>query len=248
MTFTEQILAKIGLTPGEIKVYLTGLALGPSLASHIAKEARLNRPLTYHLLELLANKGLISKSGQKHGQLFMVEPPSRLKRILERKRLELEQMEVQLEKASSELESLTTAKPIASRVRFYEGLEGIKNVAQETVKVEGNQIMALVSVENVFEILDEAFLRYWFRQREKKKIQSRSIWSKKLNIDYKANELQELRIAPKDLEISATVVMYDNKVAIFSSSKVLSVTVIENADFAKTQRSLFEKAWKVSKQ
>ena len=101
MQYSHKILEKIGLSKGEIQVYLAGLKLGPALASALSKEAKLSRPLVYYILESLEAKGLVSKFGHKHGGRFTTESPSRLKGILERKRKELEKIERQLAEANA---------------------------------------------------------------------------------------------------------------------------------------------------
>src|SRR3989344_8515453 len=156
MQYSHKILEKIGLSKSEIQVYLAGLKLGPSLANTLSKETKLSRPLIYHILELLEAKGLVSKLGHKHGRRFIIEPPSRLKSILERKRKELEKVEQQLDKAAVELESLYSPRVKPSRIRFYEGLEGLKNIAQDTLLVKNTEILALVPTENTFSLFDDS--------------------------------------------------------------------------------------------
>ena len=59
MTSSEKVLKKLGLSNREIAIYLAGIKTGPSLASQIAKQANISRTLTYHLLKLLENKGIM---------------------------------------------------------------------------------------------------------------------------------------------------------------------------------------------
>ena len=53
-------LERIGLSPNEVKIYLTLLRLGASKAGKIAKEAQVDRSATYDSLKRLLEKGIIS--------------------------------------------------------------------------------------------------------------------------------------------------------------------------------------------
>jgi len=52
-----QELQKLGLSDKESKVYLASLELGPAPIAAIAKQASVNRPTTYVIIESLIKKG-----------------------------------------------------------------------------------------------------------------------------------------------------------------------------------------------
>jgi len=104
--------------------------------------------------------------------------------------------------------------------------------------------LALVPTENTFALFDDSFLNYWRSEREKKQIKSRGIWSKFIDTPLQSQNLQELRVFPKDLMFPSTVVIYDNKVAVFSSPREQFAFVIESDEYAQTMKALFEQLWK----
>lgn len=55
-----EILKEIGMTETEIKVYIALLEQGESLASKISLKAGVERAVTYHILEKLIKKGIVS--------------------------------------------------------------------------------------------------------------------------------------------------------------------------------------------
>ena len=248
MSPVSKILQKIGLSDGEIKVYLAGLNLGPSMASELASSAKINRTLTYHNLELLEAKGLLRKSGPRHGQRFIMEPPSRLKSIIERKQKELGQMDKQLDRIIPELQSTYTPKALPSRVRFYEGVEGMKNVAQDALKAEGKLVYVIASIDHLLNMFDLPFLQYFLKEADKKKIKRKSIWSRPVEESLlPPSEYREQRIAPKNFVFPSTMFIYDDKVLVFSSPSEKSAFVIESAEYAQTMKALFEQLWKKSR-
>ena len=58
-------LRKLGLREKEVRVYLTGLELGPSSVQVIAKRAKITRPTTYEIIKTLKEKGLFVESYKK---------------------------------------------------------------------------------------------------------------------------------------------------------------------------------------
>lgn len=248
MDFSRHILKQFGLTDNEINLYIAGMSMGLSGATELANKTGLKRPLVYHLISTLKDKGLVREAGKKHGRQFVMEPPTRLKEIVERKKRSLEQMEIQLEKAASELEALSSPKPGASRVRFYEGIEGMKNVAGEALKSKGKSVLVIASIDHLLNMFDLPFLQSWLKAADKKKIKRKSIWSKPVDTDLlPPSQLREQRIAPKDFIFPSTTFIYDDKVLVFSSPNEKSAFVIESAEYAQTMKALFEQVWRQSK-
>ena len=56
----KEILMELGLTEGEIKIYLRLLTIGESTASNLGKEAKMERRNAYDIVDKLKKKGLIS--------------------------------------------------------------------------------------------------------------------------------------------------------------------------------------------
>src|SRR3989338_6757378 len=55
-----EILQRVGLTPGEAKIYLALLELGQSTTGPIVNKSKVSTSKTYKILERLENKGLVS--------------------------------------------------------------------------------------------------------------------------------------------------------------------------------------------
>ena len=68
-------LLSLGLDEPAIKLYCTGLEIGPAAAASLARQAHLKRPSVYPLLERLQTNGLVKKitSGRKT-RYEMAEP------------------------------------------------------------------------------------------------------------------------------------------------------------------------------
>ena len=56
----KQVLSELGLSEGEIKVYMALLKLGSSPVSALKEETKLHRTTIYDFIEKLLNKGLVN--------------------------------------------------------------------------------------------------------------------------------------------------------------------------------------------
>ncbi len=258
MLQSEIILKKLGLSEHEAKVYLLGIKLGPSLASEISKQSGLGRTLVYHLLGQLKSKGLVSEQGSGNGKKFFMEPPERLLNIVERKQKELEGMAAQVTQITKELKSSAIFSGIP-QIRVYEGTEGIKNFAQDTLAVKGTLTKAIVPIDNLLKMLDKFFLRYWFLGRNKQNIMGKTLFTgtprkpfsidqikQLLNTPHASSFLHQWKKSPREFVFQNTVVIFGNKVAVVSSPEKPSVFVIDSGEFAATMSIFFDDLWKRS--
>ena len=244
----KNFLRKFGLTNSEIVVYLAGLSMGPSLASSISKKTKIGRSMVYHLIEALREKGLVSSIGPSHGKKFEMEQPTRLKTILSRRKKELEKIEENLENITVELESLNSDKYKPARIQFFEGEEGMKNVAEDTLVLKDKEQYVIASIDSLLSSFSRDYLENYLSLCDKKKISRRSVWSKSLaEADVNESEYRKQRVAPVGCVFPSTIFMYDDKVAVFSSEQEKAAFVVESEEFSRTMKMLFGQLWKVSK-
>ena len=241
-----RLLHNLGLSEGESGIYLAGLRLGPARAIQIAEEAQISRTLTYHLLKLLQKKGLVSTVRKKQSQHFVMEPPRQLGYLIDRKRNDLDQMKEQLDAYIPTLESIVTSQTPPSKIRFYEGIEGTKTVVEDTLDSKDKILYSYAAIDNIFAVFGRGFLETYSKQKAERGIHAKSIWSKSLPKEkvLRERKLSETKIAPALLNLQVTIVIYDNKVAVFSPPKKLFAFVVESEEFAQTMKSLFEMIWK----
>ena len=100
-----KILEDIGLTSGEIKVYLAILKLGSTRTGRLSKIAKVSSSKVYKILDRLENKGLAGHVLKGKVKYFSAMRPDRIldyldekEKILEEKRESIEKMLPQLKK------------------------------------------------------------------------------------------------------------------------------------------------------
>lgn len=113
-----EILEEIGLTKGEIKVYLALLELGESSAGPIKKKAKLQNSVVHLCLGNLIEKGLVSYVEKGKRRFYTATEPEKLLGFLDEKRRRLQEALPELIRKQKEQAKY--------RVNIYEGKKRIE--------------------------------------------------------------------------------------------------------------------------
>lgn len=233
----DEALKQFGLTEKEAKIYLALLELGVASVQKIAQKAQIARPTAYDVLESLRNQSLVSvfEKGQK--KQYSPTDPAIILDKTRQKNKNLEEIFPQLKA----LYNLPTEKP---KVRFYEGIEGIRVILDEVLK-EGRELCSIGSAEDIFGNLD--FFPAFVKKRVELGIQTKVILrdSKKAHERQKLGpkELREVKIIPADYQFHALMMIFGNKVVMISLTKNYLALLIESQELAAMQKELFRLNW-----
>ncbi len=240
------LLEKLGMGKKEIKLYLKLLEMGSSRANTLAKSIGENRTSTYSLLNSMLKKGLVNFYKKTNIKYYAATSP----RIL------IEGMKddaSQLMKMLPELIAITNQYAQKPRITFYEGVEGIKQIAKTMLEVPDSSRDSFMGIDEkkmhpeMMKYINDEFLPL----RVSKNISYRGIVSgfvpisKKLPKTQKGH-LRELKyVDPKKFPLKIHVDVYEkNKVAIFSYHKdEMMGVIIEHESFYRTMKTVFQLAW-----
>ena len=126
----EQALKQIGLTEGEIKVYLALLELGSCSTGKITKKSEISGSKVYEVLERLEKKGLVSSVKTNNVKYFEATDPQRIVDYLDEKKKDIENEKEEIEKIIPQL-ILKQSNSIKSEVNVFTGFKGAKNVFEK---------------------------------------------------------------------------------------------------------------------
>jgi len=234
-------LRDFGLSENEVAVYVTLLMLGEAGAHEVAKNAGIRRTTAYHILEGLAQKGLVSMADKEAIRCFQATSPVQLVEMAEDKAKRLREILPQLAAFSS----VVRRKP---RVQVYDGMKGIKAILDDILNAGGP-----ISLYGDLAPLQTA-LRYHFPQfiirRVKRNIPIRIVGRKEPLDDELLKtakaEFREHVFLPDDCGLPSTVFIYGEKVAVLSlKTEPHYGIVIDDKDFHKTQKEIFDLLWKM---
>lgn len=235
------ILQGIGFRPTEAKVYLATLELGDSLASEIAKKARVKRASTYVILKALIKRGFMASYRKRGLTHFVAHDPHVLVRLaVERARA--------AEEVLPELHALLQ-KPGAKskpRIQFFEDIEGLKTVMEDTITESDHTILAWADPELALNTMGKYYNEY-NKKRVEREVRMKSILEDdKVARIYKQRGIpdkREVKIVPaKEFNMSNEIFIYGDKVAIISHQDLIGV-IIQNKAIADTQRVIFNLSW-----
>lgn len=234
----KQVLISFGLSPNESLVYLTCLSLGSASVYKISQNAGIPRSTCYEIIKTLNKKKLVSTYLRKKVKYFNAEDPSEIIKF-ERKKVDT------LEQYIPELRAMYASKKNKPSVRYYEGRSGMKLVLQELLE-EADEILAFSSADDLFANLGD----YWpefLERRIKKKINVKTILKdtplahKRQNIE--AKELREVKIISSTYNYRGLVMMWKNKIGMFSFSDEMFVLVTDSKEISETQKAMFYIMW-----
>lgn len=252
----KSVLQKIGLTEKDAGVYLACLELGTQPASTIAKKAGLKRPTTYLILESLLRKGLVSEYTGSNVKYFTAVQPEYLLHFLEKQKRDLLSHQRELEEYIPQFNSLMNPYSLNPKVRFFDGVEGIEHVMEDTLTAK-TPICCYANIDSWFahEGLKKYLIEYGKKRVVQKKIPERVILTdtpigrKYMEEDYPRDEkMTEVRWASSGIPpFSNEINIYDDKIAFCSLGRhELLGVIIESEEITNTQRGIFELAWQAA--
>ncbi len=243
------MLEYLGLTKNEISVYIAILELGRGTVSEISRKAGINRTTGYHILDSLISKDLVRISGKEPKQEYVAESPNNILKIPTKR---FETAKEDIEKAEELVPQLHSIHKVGNRpqIKFYEGIEGMKRVYEDTL-TSTEEIRAYGNYDENYAVLKDYLFEY-MRRRAEKKIHLRAIApNTKFARERKANDTKEDReialVSPERYSISPEIDVYDNKVVISSWEEKLGI-IIESREIADAMKQIFELAWDRAKQ
>lgn len=243
----EKILEELGLTKGEITVYLTLLKLGETTTGKIIKDAQISSGKIYEILDKLMDKGLASYIIKEKTKYFSAASPNRILDYVHEKEKALKLKEEQLKKELPSLLAVSAKGKKAHETRLFRGLKGIQTAIHEALDELTDQdnvlAMGVISKREKYNKL----WRDWHRKRIQREIACKILFSEKGTPYFKQIEklkLTQVRIL-EGITPSAIDVIGE-KVLIFTYGDESSCLVVKNPEIAQSFTTFFHTLWEVS--
>lgn len=237
----------MGLTKEQAMVYETLVKNGPSPARSVQRKTGISRPLVYKVLDQLAEFGLVEKKDEK-GQvsLFIPGHPLKLKDFVRNQKERAEDAERASEGTLDRLISdfnLVSGKP---GVRFFEGVEGIKEIYEDILAVGEDFYFIRPIYEPVFKEKMEGVIKDFVRERVKRGIKASALTPADVGLEGRepADDAKilldrvwvDLSFYNSPVEIN----IYGQKISVISYSQELVGIIIESPQINRAFRQIFE--------
>jgi sugar-specific transcriptional regulator TrmB len=245
----KKLLEEIGLTKGEITVYLTLLKLGETTTGKVIENAQISSGKIYEILDKLIQKGLVSFIIKDKTKYFSSASPKRILDYVQEKENSLREKEKELIKELPSLLAIEKTEERKQEMHLFKGIKGIQTAIFEALEnlTPKDQVLAMgvISSKNEeYNILWEK----WHAERMRKKVICKLLFSDKDTIYYKAfkkMKFTQTRVS-NGITPSAIDIMKD-RVLIFTYGDEPSCLVIKNFEVAKSFETFFNTLWTVSK-
>ncbi len=241
----QKILQDLGLRDVEAKVYLATLELGEATAAAIAKKTRIKRPSVYVLLKSMIRQGYISSYTRSKVTRFAALDPKKLVNLASER---VAKAEAALPDFNALSKDESQTKP---RIQFYEGINGLITVMEDTIVKGDTTIYAWADIELAWKTLGDYYPEYIRKKNE------RNVFVKAIFVENKTahrfkslskEEGRNARLIPADkYPMSNEIIIYDDKVAILSHIDQVGV-IIQNQEIMKTQLGIFKLGWDMAEQ
>lgn len=244
----DSLLADFGLNKNQSAVYTTLLQMGSGNIQDVAKKAGIKRTTAYSVLDALIEREMASVVSKDGHRLYTVEDPRKLPDVLNLLKQEVENKQKQVKTMLPQLISLYNPGGLKPSIRYYEGVEGIKKVMDETLETDPKrETIAYSTASDIHKYLGSDWVYGYLDRRAKAGIHQRAIIEDSaIGRKHKLNDAKELRqtilVPPHEYQFNLQYGVYGDKVMLISFKDLFGV-VIESKAVAETQRAIFELAW-----
>lgn len=217
---------------------MAALELGEASAIGITKKAGIQRTYFYDLSKRLIALGLLRQVKKGKKRFFSALEPDRLLGLEEKKLRDLKE-------ALPQLKSLFNTKGQKSKIFYYEGIEGMRYIINDSLSFGGEVLF--FETPHIVALDQQKLLKEYIKKRVALGIKARVIGEMSPEIiNMKArdeNEMRETRILPKNVFNSDVEIgIYGNRIYIVDFKNEFGF-IVEDSNIAHVLKKLFEIVW-----
>jgi sugar-specific transcriptional regulator TrmB len=247
--------AKLGLPNEVADIYLALHTHGPQSISELSRNSNVERTRIYRLIDVLMNSSLIEVESHYKRGIIKAAPIANLHVLITQKEQELKSLQDELGLIEQVLARNSLSSP-ATRVQFYRGPEGVKQMYWNETKANGT-VLAMLH-ENMQIKTDSKFFERWVNQCNERDLHFRGIISDAFvssqELWYTNHTNERLKnwearyVNAATFTIAHGTLIYDDVVAYFNwkENEIFGVEIY-NTEIANSQRQLFGLLWAQAK-
>jgi HTH-type transcriptional regulator, sugar sensing transcriptional regulator len=236
-----EILKKIGLSDGEIKVYLALLEIGATSINNIHKKVGMDRRNIYDILNKLIEKGFISYIEENKKRTFKTTNPNKILSYIAEKKENLNDIEKEAKKIIPLMQTIFKTEKEELFSEIFRGSEGLKASWDDMLNYDA---IYWIGSGNYVPDRYPAFWKDWDKRRAKRKIKSLHLFRFEKKNEVNKKLVKEYKFLPKEFSGNATVTaIYGDKVSQMLFGKNILVFVIKSKDLAENYKNYHKYLW-----
>src|SRR3989338_8009216 len=241
-----EILRKIGLSDGEIRVYGAMLELGASSLNSIHEKTGIERRNIYDILNKLIERGLIGYITENKRKVYSSVHPNRLIGYIEEKKHEFDRIKEEMNAEMPVILDKYNSKKSKINAQLYNGANGVKAIYEDMLNYKSHYFIG--GGRYVMKNLPNYWSNFNLR-RVKAKIKFYNLIRYELRNEIKSLKYEYIRVLPREFSANPNVIfIWGNKVANVLFEDEFFAFVIESGRIAENYRRYHKYLWeKVAK-
>lgn len=246
-------LARFGLNPKEVEVYLTLTESDWLTALQISRKCPIKRTTLYRILESLAEKGLIEAKIEDKTTLYSTATAEHFENLIREKENQIKQMRQILPEIETHISLLREVRPGEVSVRFYRGIRGLQYLELKTTRPGAGEIL-IIDSNQWDKVLSREFAEEVRARIVQNDLQVREIsnitdldtsWTD--NEEYVKSYYRSRTIEKKILNISQDIHIFGDMVQFsgYSQRELVGIEIVSR-EYAEMLRQMFEVLWKMA--
>jgi sugar-specific transcriptional regulator TrmB len=231
-------LEDIGLTQGEIKVYMALLEIGASTAGPVLEKAGVQNSVFHFCVNRLIEKGLVSYVKKGKVRIYQPADPDNFMVYLKGK-------EKEIEKILPELKAKQSLAKEKEEVELFEGKKGIMtmlNMMIEDGKKGDEFLFFTADVEERNEEIQKFYRKYDLRRKEKGLVRKGIVPAKMKSLVKKLHQ-KDMQLKFTDQPIPANTGIFRDKMALVSWGEKPKGVLIKSRQIVEKERNFFSWMW-----
>jgi predicted DNA-binding transcriptional regulator len=238
---TLEVLRKLGLSEGEIKVYGAVLDLGVAPLNKIHEKTGIERRNIYDILNKLIEKGLIAYVDENKKRAFQVTSPNKLIGYLDEKKVEIDKSKALIEREMPEILAKYQAKKPGIKAEVFRGVEGVKAVFEDSLNYP---VTYWIGGARYLPKMYPDWFYGWTKRRAKKKVKWIYLMKHEIKKEYKPLPYETVKFLPPEFSGSPTFtgIWGDKVVEVIVGSEFFAF-MIESKELAESYIKYHKYLW-----
>jgi sugar-specific transcriptional regulator TrmB len=242
---------RLGIDEKGAFLYLALQQYGPQTISQLARSSGVERIQIYRLLDGLQDSGVIEIETKYKRSILHAAPLTKLQVLLTKREQELKDLQQDFVRLSEQLQT-RSMHARTTRVQFYEGMDGIKQMLWGQTKTKTENLAILY--DNMQNKTNAAFFERWVQKCNERNVKFRGIigdhFIKTQQAWYEKHSNERLKnwqgryISDTMFPLELSVVVYNDTVLQYNwnSDRIFGIETQDPA-IARMQRQFFEVLW-----
>ncbi len=239
-------LIDVGLTPGEAKVYLAMIHIGPSRVGKIVEMSGVSQSKIYNVLDRLILKGLASYNLQDNIKYFQSLEPSRLHEYIQRKEDEVRRQKEALTQIISDLsKNVNAAKRSTSEI--FMGERSLRSAYMTLLSdsKRGDILRYFYPYPNAHENASPFYSRFYKYQKSKGLVERGIVNSDFKNSQHFKEIQKDVKLRHVNFPLPGTIDIFADKLLIIDWKTITGI-LITSSEIAGIFVDYFDSIWKIA--